>query len=363
MRRKDKESEKASSQQGAGDGADEVVRLPVEEGEYDAKSELERTKQLMGGNALPASSQTSEGDLEVSEPDAVLELADPEEEWDEAEATRLKVPFGFVALGGVVILGFVIWAAVVGLQGEKAVESKVQDVASKLEQEEEENRSALDFAKELDLVARKYLAAKTISEKAKYIRDRERVVPLMKDFYSRKELEPESCERVTSFSPLGLENQSFMLVGLEMSNASGDEKTKWIMVEQTEDNRVLVDWEADVAYQPIPLEEYLVRKPTEPVRLRLLVQKDHFYNYEFSDAERYLSVKLTDRDSDHYLFGYLERGSKAHDVVEELLQDNPLGYDPMIVQVRFMPDTESKRSVLVERIVEPRWIYTNGDGP
>jgi hypothetical protein len=189
------------------------------------------------------------------------------------------------------------------------------------------------------------------------VRDRERVLPLMESYYEDHPLVTRTFRRVNHFSSLGLANRSFMVLQIEIGAEGEKEEVVSVIVEQSEDGRLLFDWEAEVSYQPISLEAFIASKSTEPVDFRVHVERDHFYNFEFSDANRYMSVKLTERDSDSFLFGYVERGSEAHGAIESLLARTVMGKEPAIVRVRFMPETASRRSVRIEKIVAPRWIY------
>ena len=42
----------------------------------------------------------------------------------------------------------------------------------------------------------------------------------------------------------------------------------------------------------------------------------------------------------------------------EYLGERKLKGKPVLLRVRFLPDTQSRRSVLVEKVVAPRWVYT-----
>lgn len=272
---------------------------------------------------------------------------------------QIDIPVGYKVVLVLGLLWLAVWGVMKFMEGERTTREHLQMLSKEEELEREETEMALKFVRRLDTVVGGYLTATTLEEKTNYVRQSERVAPLMKKYYEERPMESRQFQKVEEFVSLGLDKRSFMLVKILLSERVKGRKIIHLVVEETEEGQVLVDWESDVAYQPISLGEYISNKPKDPVDLRLFVSKDNFYNFEFSDAERYLSLKLGDRDSEHYLFGYVERGSGAHEEIEKLLEKSEAGYEPALLRVRFLPGTKSKRSVLVEKVVEPRWIHVD----
>ena len=129
-----------------------------------------------------------------------------------------------------------------------------------------------------------------------------------------------------------------------------------LLVEQLANGDLKFDWESEVSYQPMEIAEYLEKKPTEPMDFRVYARLDTFYGFEFSDPRRRLPLFLTFRDTDEFLFGYIERGTPGEVGLSKFLRRQILVGQPVILRLRFLPGTQSHRSVLVEKVVAPRWV-------
>lgn len=355
MRRKDKDfSRGKEGRERAGD-SEGAVRLSVPASQEDSEEVLRRAQKSMEFDDpttkfVPESLNERGGGISV-------ENVNPEEGWSGQGEEQYRLPMGFVVLGFVAIFGLVVWGVVVALRAEQAVGTEIEGLGDRFDRGLLERRESIEFLTTIEESATGYLASQTVSERARYVRDRERVLPLMESYYEDHPLVMRTFRRVNHFASLGLANRSFMILQIEIGAEGEKEEVVSVIVEQSEDGRLLFDWEAEVSYQPISLEKFIASKSTEPVDFRVYVERDHFYNFEFSDANRYVSVKLTERDSDSFLFGYVERGAEAHRAIEALLARTVTEKEPAIVRVRFMPETASLRSVWIEKIVAPRWIY------
>ena len=180
----------------------------------------------------------------------------------------------------------------------------------------------------------------------------------MRSYYQDHELVPQRYERVKSFYPVGVENYPFLVVqaGLESGVVLP------LLLQQVGEDEILLDWESEVAYQPMSMEEFLRRRPESGVDFRVYVSYDQFYAFEFADPAKYLSLMLTERNSDGFLFGYVERGGVVHEEIARLLDQSASPQEAMLLKLRFLPGSLGTRSVLVEEVVAPRWAYVDGAG-
>jgi hypothetical protein len=116
-----------------------------------------------------------------------------------------------------------------------------------------------------------------------------------------------------------------------------------------------------VGYLPIDPAEYIREKPTAPMDFRVYARLDTFHGYEFMDRERYQALLLTFRDSEEFIFGYVEKGTSDERFLTEFLGRDLLVAQPVYLRLRFLPDTRSRRSVLVEKLVAPRWVHIDNE--
>ena len=324
---------------------DEVVRL----GAADAKKERVGKMYRTGSGAFGATVVDGEHGPMIDEVDVEeVEEVDVEDVWQQG---KRQSPMGLVVLAG--ILGLVVLGVTLLLipKGDSLVQEKVARLAAEREAEAKSLQEAAVLMEHIEGVVSSYLKAATVEEKLRYVRHRERVRPLMEEYYAERPLVSRGYERVTAFYPIGVENEPFLF----MQVRGGDGNLVALLLEQVGEDEVQVDWETDVAYQPMPVSEFLEKRPEEAMTFRLFAKLDMFYAYEFEDAKRYQSLMLTERDSDTYLFGYVERGSEVHEKVMEILSGDPKRKEPVLLKVRFLPDSRATRSVLIEEVVAQRW--------
>lgn len=325
---------------------DEIVRLGVAEAPARrfAAAGVELPGSVGIDSGLGAEAPLERGDGEDLE-------SDIEETWD--LGGRRKSPIGLLALTGLVVLGVLGVAYWRIPRGDALITERASVVSEKLAAEQREQEEATRLMERIEAALRGYLAAETVEEKARFVRHPERVRPLMERYYAERKLVPQRFERLKSLYPVGVENYPFLVVraGLESGVVLP------LLLQQSEDDQILFDWESEVAYQPMSMAEFLERRPEDGVDFRVYVRYDQFYAFEFADSEKYLSLMLTERNSDAFLFGYVERGSAAHEEVARLLNETDAPQEAMLLKLRFLPGSLGTRSVLVEEVVAPRWAY------
>ena len=244
------------------------------------------------------------------------------------------------------------------------MDERVGEVTGKLGDLRVDGEEATKFAEQMETVVRAYLAAETVEEKLKYVRMSERVRPLMEAHYKTHPLVPQEAAGFYTFEPIALENYSFLVMTIKL--IGGGQEV--LMLEEDEKGKVWVDWESEVAYMPMSLDEFVQRKPSEPFDFRVRVAYDQFYAFEFGDQNQYVSLFLSERDEPGFLFGYVKRGSEEYKKIVEQLGEDEEGdpqerqVAPMILRVRFLPGTAGLRSVLVEKVVAPRWAIVEQKG-
>ncbi len=212
-----------------------------------------------------------------------------------------------------------------------------------------ELREAKEYYENLEKLVATYYAAKSPQDLVGMIRDEERVMPLIEKYAETHPFEPKELVSLAEFHSYAIEAQSVIILRAAFKNHA----TRPFMIFETEEG-MKFDWEAECCYQPTNISEYIESRSLESAEFRVYAQVDNFYAFEFSDEERYLSLKLTFRDHEEHLYGYLERDSvNVKEVVESL--GGGMVATPLYVKVRFL-EGRSQRSVLVEEIVSKSWV-------
>lgn len=286
-------------------------------------------------------------------PEPMKETAAPIQE----PAAPLKIPpiFFYLAAGFfILLLGLGIFMALGGRDREGLFQVQ-EEARENIRSNQEEEADAKKMVAVLSKALKGYNSASTIEEKLRYARQPERVEPLMRAHYSKREFKPLSGTALVSQFPLPVEDRSFVI----LTGKFDDSDNKLFLAEVSNDLSVRIDWESDVCYQPVEIEKYLRDKPTDSVMLRVYAQPDNFYVYEFGDGEKFQSLKLTFRDTTEHLFGYVEKeSSTGKKVLEYLYKCRLAGVakpEPMILKVRFLEDSKSERGVYIEEMVSTRW--------
>jgi hypothetical protein len=136
-----------------------------------------------------------------------------------------------------------------------------------------------------------FFGAGSVEEKLRWVRDPERVRPLMMDFYASHEL------KGAKWAGLGwsksVAEPGFRLGYVEAVFEAGEPVA--LIVEESEEGRVMVDWESSVRYGELPWREFVQAKPAKPTLLRVLVSGSGVVadglGSENSEAMRRLSVR------------------------------------------------------------------------
>ena len=290
----------------------------------------------------------------------------PEEGLEEPKtmASPLRIPPAFfliVACAFLLLLGLGIFMAMGGRNRNKRDRS-LNRSRENLELAQQEQKKVRQMVEELSLAIDKYSSATTIAEKLAFTRQPERVKPLMEGYYETHRLEPQTGAKLVSQYPLPIENRSFVI----LTASFPDESRKIFLAEVDNDLKVTIDWESDVCYQPVDLTHYIASRPTESVTLRLFALPDNFYVFDFADSTKYQCFKLTFRDSEEYLFGYVERDSPTNRLLTQhfvsTFHKRKKTPEPLLLKVRFLKESKPENGILIEEFISPRWANINEFG-
>ncbi|MCP5536337.1 MAG: hypothetical protein H7A51_08910 [Akkermansiaceae bacterium] len=272
-------------------------------------------------------------------------------------AVKKAPPLGWFVLAGMLICGLAMWAAVTVFKAEperKVTEAEKKELVIDKIKETKEVRQTLNAMRSC---VSGYLTATSIDEKLAFVRHPERVRPLMEHYYQTHPMKAESFRQFERIRSMGLETLSFVYGQVELKNG----KKYKLLLEQLEDGTFKVDWESDVCYLPVPWDEYLSGEVKKPMVMRVFIKRDTFFAYEFRDEAMYDCYQLTARDSDDHLFGFVKKGSEtAMDInrfIGRVKEHGGNDREPIMLEIRFPDDTRSKKCVVIDRMVAPRWTY------
>ena len=280
---------------------------------------------------------------------------DPETAWTEEDQEQVakSLPVGWLVLFGVLVAGIIFWATT-----QKSPSEKIVPVAGseKGDGTVSSDDAAVHFTS-MEKVVTGFLAATTIEERAQYIRDPERVVPLMRNYFQRNEFRSYVFKEATEYYIGALDNFPFIALRVEVENHEGLP----ILLEDGVDG-MKVDWESFVSYQPMDPEVFLKERPLEPLDFRVYAQADDFYAFDFADETKFACYMLTFRHSDALLYGYVERGTQLEAEFAKVFNQGRGGggQNPLILSLSFLPGSRAPSSVLIHSLKSKIWAYPPG---
>ncbi|NWK56733.1 hypothetical protein HW115_14005 [Verrucomicrobiaceae bacterium N1E253] len=285
---------------------------------------------------------------------------DPEEKWGDKK--RALAP-GWFVLTALIIIGLATWAITNVFKAQPTIQSASEQKQTILEDAALDDEETKQTLSNMEDCVKGYLKATSIEELLPYVRHNKRVKPLMEHYYQSHQLTPGHFSQFKRIRSIGMENHSFVYGKVSLVDGS----SKKLLIEQIEDGSFRVDWESDVCYQPLAWDTFIAQRPSSPMDMRVNISPDHFYAFEFRDESRYQCYKITTRDNNEHVFGYVDKSSPVAMQIKRIIlksQEHGGGREePMTLRLRFPENSNSKRSVHIEALLAPRWTYLNPPAP
>jgi len=286
------------------------------------------------------------------------ETANPdllEEKWGEESIRKNPVPWGWFALIGLIITGAVIWSVTRVNKAEDQAQQIRSVTRSTMVDEENEEREAALLVDRIDKTIRSFFTATSVSSLNHMIRQPERVIPLMKQYYRNGTIAANPVRNVKGLQPLTLDNRgNFWMATTSLTNG----KTQNLIIEIDGTGTPKIDWETLVCYQPMKWDDFVSQRPAgTSLDFRVYAERDNFYSHEFSDSKQWISFRLTSLDSDETVFGYARAGSTEAMELLDLLVKNNGRKSTVILRLSIPEGLRSHRGVVIEKLMSPRWLY------
>lgn len=258
----------------------------------------------------------------------------------------------------IVYIGIVKMTSVAKTDGEtlRELPAEVQSkIAAALGEQRDQQISAYLTSKEEEAavaIITGFLKVKSNEERLAFVRDPERVAPLMEDYYSRDVQTEWPDGQVVLRDKVIDQGRYFIRLAIEFIGIGH----RIFVVEQTTDSLKL-DWETAVGYQPMPFSEFREKRPAEPTPFRVKMKLSDYYNYHFADSGAYLAVALSYPGNDEFkLTGYIDRGREWAPALIETLES---GVGPSVIAELSFPEGaesgEGDPQVEIISIVSETW--------
>ena len=231
-----------------------------------------------------------------------------------------------------------------------------------LEKEEEEANPTVadDLNKnqqEIEGIVRKlierFLAAENYKERLAFIRDPERVEPLMEKYYVKHDDGPIEYRKIRGEGTLNA-YQDFAMTTIELKDFS----YRNVAAERI-DGEFKVDWESFVGYSESTFESFKETKPTEPLLFRVKLGRETYFNYDFLD-DNYACFAIEDPKSGALFYGYTDRnGPIAKTLFDELPRTKKKSFG--VVKLRYPTNPKTDNQVIIDEYVQKGWVIRDTD--
>ena len=132
-----------------------------------------------------------------------------------------------------------------------------------------------------------FLNAGSIEERLEFVRDPERVRPLMEAWYAREGAEENLGDGKVALRDKHIDQgRYFIRLAIEFVGVGHRMfAVEQIRTDPTDEGSDVfkLDWETATGYQPMLLGEFKAKRPTTPVEFRVKLKASDYYNYEFRD--------------------------------------------------------------------------------
>ncbi len=216
--------------------------------------------------------------------------------------------------------------------------------------------AGFDSVIQAEKIVQAFLAADGWERKARYVRDPMRVGKMMQEFYAREAGgAAQSSVSVTAAPPAHyyFSEPSWNLqsvVEVEMKDGA----VRNFLVEFLPSGPK-IEWESSVAYAPVSWAKMVAAaQPNASYLQRVSVRLDDYYNHEFNDRSKYLSLYLEDPTTGASLGnGYLLRDSEdATQAIQALASGQPKHLQRVMIEVQPQPTTAKHRLIQITRFVK-----------
>lgn len=353
--------------EGISQDADEIVRLtpgdfsgrplstPAPEPATSTEGPVERL------NVAPRSKveRRHEPDIEAILPQ-FIEDQSLEARWEQQNGHPL--PWRWFILVCLLITAAIAWSLTrqwVVKEEAKRSSSAPSSPPTAVQTEAKEEEEAADRVERIMAHVKNFATATTLDQIKPLVRHPERVAPLMDHWYAEHPFQVDPLKSIDSFSPTYDPFGSFWVVGYQCKSGA----TKQVIVEELPGNRVAIDWETAVQYQPMDWSRYTHDRPTGSFNFRVTISPDTFYSHEFANSDNWISFRLTANGSEQTLFGFADRQSDLGTQLMAAVQENGNRPTMMILRLYIPPNLQSPCGVVIEKIESLQPYYLGDPQP
>jgi|GEM_PF-2826865 len=223
-----------------------------------------------------------------------------------------------------------------------------------------EMRSMADYGPALRDAVRRFVSAPNIDAMLPLVRDRERVEPKIRAWYTaEKPWKP--IEINNKFDPSDVFTVDGDFIVLQLILANFDEMP--ISLERNGKD-FLVDWESFTGYGEMTWDELMEKRPQQPVLMRAVIERSRttdYFNDAFSNPQTHNCYLVRDADSEHIISGYTVKDSAPDVKLRQHLQRLPDPSDKFrtlaVITLRYPANSKGPHQVEIVEFLENGWVF------
>jgi hypothetical protein len=215
-------------------------------------------------------------------------------------------------------------------------------------------RSEAGFLAEAEPLARKFLEAGRIEDLLPLVRNPGVAEARMRRHYPEGEIEAPGMAEFNTQSAI---SRLGTITALKV-RTRGYEEQSLAFIDTPQGLKI--DWESWVGWSEMRWEEFLASKPTTGRVFRLNLSPADYYNFAFSDDQKWQAYRLQSPAGEHSIYGYAERDSM---LASRLVVPPESKQMALMLALKFPANATSDNQVLIEKFVAEGWVQETESSP
>lgn len=211
-------------------------------------------------------------------------------------------------------------------------------------------RSENTIMAEAEPLVTKFLNATQVDEILPLVRDVKINEARIRQYYPDGKIAAPGIAKFNTTGRLTPQGQAWLL-GVR----TRDQDEKFVSLLDTPEG-LKVDWESWVGWSDIPWDQFMATKPTISHLFRVKLSPVEYYNFGFSDDQKWQSCRLESPDGENSIYGYVEKGSLLD---KQIRASKDTKFALLVLRLKYPPNVSSPNQVLIERLVSDSWVLGN----
>jgi len=219
--------------------------------------------------------------------------------------------------------------------------STIQDIESKRQK--------------IETTLRSFFVSTAIDKKLAFVRDPQRVRPLMENFYRDHPFELREWKNLGWILPVEEPGYRLGYAQVIFDNA----EPVSLIIEEQADGSFCVDWESSVRYGEIGWDEFIRTQPATPKLLRVIASKPrHAPSAEAPQGSEILEIKHPEKDD--VIYAYFDRLDPKFQPLLQQLQTGNWKDVPLTLRLCYPGPAGSGKSARIADVEGKGWLILQG---